>query len=74
MGIEAVHCAVLPGQVTRIIDLEGQVERVICPKYREADGQCEAKLHVQQGGPLGQLLERVQTHTLGSHDTHCHLK
>jgi len=54
----SAQCPVLHGEVNRLMDLEGHVERVFCPEYVEA-GECRLKREAMTGGPLSQLFERV---------------
>ena len=72
--LDSTYCHVLPGRVTRLRGLEGDVVRVICPMYKEPDGRCGVKERISESGPLGQLLERVETETIGSTGVYCHLK
>jgi hypothetical protein len=64
---------VLGAEVNRVMDLEGNVLRVICEEYSE-DGTCRLKTSALQGGPLTQLLERVSEHTLDARGTACSLR
>jgi hypothetical protein len=64
---------VLGAEVSRVMDLEGNVLRVICEEYGE-DGTCRLKTSALQGGPLTQLLERVSEHTLDARGTACSLR
>jgi hypothetical protein len=71
MAITTVHCHVLQGQVTVIIDLERRIDRVICSQYEHPSGVCRLKRDVSSGGPLSQLLERASEATLDSRSTQC---
>lgn len=71
MPIKSVHCHVLQGNVTVVTDLEGSVERIICPKYEDQTGTCRLRKEALRGGPLSQLLERVEETSLDSRATKC---
>jgi hypothetical protein len=73
MPITVTPCHVLGTAVTRVTDLEGNVERVICPHYAERDRTCTLRADALRGGPLAQLLERVAEDTLGSRGRRCEL-
>jgi len=73
MGMTSIRCPVLGAEVSRVMDLEGNVLRVICEEYGE-DGTCRLKTSALQGGPLTQLLERVSEHTLDARGTACSLR
>jgi hypothetical protein len=68
----SAQCPVLHGEVNRLMDLEGHVERVFCPEYVEA-GECRLKREAMTGGPLSQLFERLHEHTLDHRGTRCDL-
>lgn len=70
MSMTSVHCPVLPGAVTCVSDLEGNVTRVICSEYEES-GLCRLKRQTQQGGPLSQLLERVAEGAMDTRSAVC---
>lgn len=74
MAITSVRCPVLRANVTRVIDLEGEVTQVICPEYEEPTGICRMKKGAQTGGPLSQFLERVSEETLDRRTTRCDLR
>jgi hypothetical protein len=74
MTMTSVRCPVLRAYVTRVTDFEGAVSRVICPEYDEATGVCRLKASASQGGPLGELLERVAEDSLQSRSTLCDLR
>jgi hypothetical protein len=59
--------------VTRITDFEGVPVSIICAEYEQPSGICRLKRNALDGGPLSQLLERVEENTLGSRSTRCHL-
>ena len=73
MSITLTWCHVLGTTVTRVTDLEGWVERVICPHYDEANRTCTLRADAFSAGPLGQLLERVAEDTLASRGSRCEL-
>lgn len=73
MAIQSTRCPVSGEQVTQITDFEGGVMRVICPEY-EASGSCRLMKTALQGGPLTQLVERNNEHTLSTRDTNCVLR
>lgn len=74
MSITTVRCPVLGSNVTRVIDLEGTVTRVICPEYQMPEGLCRLKRAVAKGGPLSRLLERRDEETLAEHGIACGLR
>jgi hypothetical protein len=59
MRIETVRCQVLGTNVTRVVDFEGAIDRVICPEYKRPDGSCRLKRAAGTGGPLSRLVARV---------------
>ena len=73
MSIETVRCNVLQDTVTRVIDLEGAVTRIICAEYDEPMRECRIKQRSLGGGPLSRLLDRVAEHTLDRSSTRCDL-
>lgn len=73
MPITSVPCHVLGTTVTRVTDFEGSVTRLICPEYDEATGICRIRQHASGGGPLSQLLERVDEDALADRDARCPL-
>lgn len=70
MRIDTVRCPVIGAAVTRVLDFEGTVDRVICPEYR-AGGTCRLKQATAADAPLSRLLERVQEGTLAEHTAVC---
>ena len=74
MAITTVRCHVLSATVTLITDLEGEVSRIICPKYHEPTGSCRLLSAADTGGPLSRLLERVADDQLARRGTRCHLR
>jgi hypothetical protein len=73
MGIKSVLCHVRQGQVTVVTDLEGDVTRLICPDYESATGECRLRIDAMAGGPLSQLFNRLEEHTLETRATRCEL-
>ena len=74
MSITTVRCPVLGSNVTRVIDFEGTVSRVICPEYQMPEGTCRLKSNVASGGPLSRLLGRRDEETLAEHGIVCGLR
>jgi len=72
MRIDTVRCPVLGSNVTRVIDFEGAVDRVICPQY-DAQGTCRLKRTVGATGPLSRLLQRVEEGIVAEHGVTCSL-
>lgn len=73
MPATSVRCPVLRDNVTRVTDFEGEPTTIICSEYQEPTGICRLKKNALDGGPLSQLLERVEEQTLGSRGTRCDL-
>ena len=71
MAIRSVRCPVLGAHVTQVTDLEGVVTRIICTEYDGANGMCRLKKSAREGGPLGQLLERVSEDALETRSARC---
>ena len=74
MAMTSIRCPVLGAHVTRVTDLEGTVTRIICAEYEESTGTCRLKKTALEGGPLGQLLERMSEETLDTRSTLCMLR
>lgn len=74
MAITSIFCHVAGTNVTRVTDLEGRVVHLICPEYDDATGLCRIRQRASSGGPLSQLLERLDEETLDRRDTHCELR
>jgi hypothetical protein len=72
MTIVSTRCPVLHAQVNRLVDFEGHIARVFCPEYLK-NGECRIKRGVADGGPLSQLLERIDEETLDRHGKRCDL-
>ena len=73
MPLIPVRCPVLRVNVTRATDFEGEPTMILCAEYEEPTGICRLKRNALNGGPLSQLLERVEESTLGSRATRCDL-
>ena len=69
----SIRCPVLGANVTRVADFEGEPTTIICPEYQERTWICRPKNDALDGGPLSQLLDRVEEHTLGSRANRCDL-
>ena len=74
MPITTVRCHVLGVNVRCVTDFEGKVIRMICPECEEPTGVCRRKIDALRGGPLSQLLERVEEETLADRGTRCDLR
>jgi hypothetical protein len=74
MRLETVDCHVLGTHVTRVVDFEGMVDRVICPEYQAGTGTCRLKRAVATGGPLSRLLQRVDEEIVNEHEVTCSLR
>jgi hypothetical protein len=74
MAIRSIRCPVLGALVTRVMDLEGNITRIICPEYEAPTGTCKLKKTALGGGPLAQLVERISEDTLASRGTLCDLR
>ena len=68
-----VRCPVLKANVSRVTDFEGLSTAIICAEFDEPTGICRLKKNALDGGPLAQLLERVEEGTLGHRSTRCDL-
>ena len=64
MSIVTVYCPVSQQTIARVVDFEGAATNVICDAFVSANRTCGLKRHVDDGGPLSRLLERVAEHTL----------
>jgi len=73
VAITSTRCRVLGANVPRVTDLEGNVERIICPFFEEFSRKCRVRAEIVNGGPLGQLLERVAEDTLAIRGIRCEL-
>ena len=72
MAIVSANCPVLHAHVNRLADFEGHITRVFCPEYL-ANGECRIKRGGADGGPLSQLLERVDEDALDRPGYRCDL-
>ena len=73
MAIDSFWCSVLHRRLTRVTTLEGEVIKVICPEFDDSSRTCAFKKAVGLGGPLSQLVERVNEDSLAQADTRCDL-
>jgi hypothetical protein len=71
MPATSVLCPVLGAHITRILDVEGACIGIVCPEYAKLTNGCRLRKGIQSGGPLSQLLERVERNTLDSRNTRC---
>jgi hypothetical protein len=73
MAIKSVLCHVSQSHVRVVADLEGSITRLICSEYEEATGLCRLRKTALSGGPLSNLLERLDEGTLDRPATRCEL-
>ena len=73
MAIQSVFCHVSHAHVIAVTDLEGAITRLVCPEYQASTGTCRRRTGALGGGPLSQLLERVDEDTLHRRSTRCEL-
>ena len=73
MSIVTIQCPVSRQTVARVVDFEGVATNVICEQFEPADRTCRLKRHVDEGGPLSRLIERVSERTLDRRSTGCDL-
>jgi hypothetical protein len=73
MSIVSAYCPVMQSSITRLEDLEGTVTRVFCEEYDAPTRSCRRKQSAASGGPLAQLLARIDEHTLQEHGYRCDL-
>ena len=73
MAIRSLRCHVSQASVAVVTDLEGTIERVICPEYDAATRVCRLKQGASRGGPLSELVERLSEETLDSRGNTCEL-
>jgi hypothetical protein len=59
MALITNYCCVLQGNVTRVIDIDGEVVSVICPEFETQRGICHVKESAFQGGMLSELFRRA---------------
>ena len=74
MFMTSIRCRVLGAHVTRVMDFEGNVMRIICAEYEASSGTCRLKKTALEGSPLAQLLERMSEETLDTRSTLCMLR
>ena len=73
MPIISVRCYVLGASVPAVADFEGFVTSIVCPQYEASTHLCRLKESALSGGPLSQLLQRVEEDTLDRRGTRCDL-
>ena len=73
MPILTMQCPVSHTVVLRVADLEGATIRMLCTHYDELTRRCRLKARVGNDGPLAQLLQRAEEHTLAEHSVRCQL-
>lgn len=73
MAIDSAWCPVLHTRVTRVTTLEGEVIKVICAEFDDSSKTCWVKKAVGLGGPLSQLVERVNEESLAHSGMRCDL-
>lgn len=71
MVLTLIRCPVLGGHVTRVIDFEGKVTKIICNELNARTGTCGLRKTAVAGGPLTQLLERVSEDTIARAGVTC---
>lgn len=71
--IKSAWCPEMQAHVTRVVDLEGAVVRVVCHHYDSATRTCRMRRRALDGGPLGQLLTRVSEDALADSSVRCPL-
>jgi hypothetical protein len=75
MRIETVGCPLLGTHVTRVVDFEGLVDRVICAEFQRPQGTCRLKRAAGAcGGPLSRLLQRVGDDIVAERGIACSLR
>jgi len=73
MAIKSVLCHVSQSHVPVVTDMEGAITRLICSEYEEATGLCRLRKIALNGGPLSNLLERIDEGMLDRPATRCEL-
>ena len=73
MALASLFCHVRQSHVTVVTDLEGGISRLICPDYDESTGVCRIRIAARGGGPLSQLLERLDEGDLNDREARCAL-
>ncbi len=71
MAMRRIPCPVLGASIVQVTDLEGIVTRIICAEYDDGDGTCRLKKSIRRGGPLSQLLQRVNEDVLDTQSRRC---
>jgi hypothetical protein len=71
LRLETVRCHLLGTPVTRLIDFEGTVDRVICSEYDAAGRTCRLKRATATAPPLSRLLQRVDRELVGDESSTC---
>lgn len=71
MAIESVFCHVRQAPVRVVTDLEGAITRLACEHYDESSGECQLRLESRRGGPLSQLVARLDAGTLDRPAVRC---
>jgi hypothetical protein len=69
--IRTAFCHVSGSSMMLSVDLEGTVDRVICPWADSLTKECRLKRRETGDGPLGQLLARVNDRTLTEPGLRC---
>jgi hypothetical protein len=73
VAIQSLFCHVSHAHVASVTDLEGAVTRLICPEYHRPTGTCRLRMGALSGGPLSQLLARLDEGDLDRRSTRCAL-
>ena len=73
MRLETVRCALVGTPVTRLVDFEGSVDRVICPEYQASGRTCRLKQAAATAPPLSRLLQRIDKEVVAEHTSTCSL-
>jgi hypothetical protein len=71
MEISTARCPVSHSRVTTLATFEGLVTTVICPEFEHSTKTCRIRKSAGLGGPLSQLLERVDEESLTDSGTRC---
>ena len=73
MTMNSVFCHVRHAHVAVVTDLEGHLTQLVCPEYEPSIGLCRIRARAKDGGPLSQLLERLDEETLDQPAERCYL-
>lgn len=73
MRVTSVWCPVRQAYVIRVMDLEGQVIKVLCSEFDKAPRTCRMKKEAFEGGPLSQLLKHVSEDSLADPMVSCRI-